>query len=82
MASKNRRQNRFLKDLRYINRQVKIARVCGFSDEDLDQPHRFHKKAALDCGNARCGLCSSTRKLYGHKTMQETKFEMFCEVAE
>ncbi len=81
MASKDKRQDRFLQKTRHIQRQVQIAKTCGLKNV-LEQPHRLHKKAAMDCGNPRCFLCGNDRKLWGSKTMQETKFEMYCEVVE
>lgn len=81
MATKDKRQDRFLQKNRHIQRQIKIAKTCGLKSV-LEEPHRLHKKAAMDCGNPRCFVCGNTRKIFGDKTMQEQKFDMFCEVVE
>ena len=81
MATKDRRQDRFLQKTRHIQRQVRIAKSCDMTTV-LEQPHRLHKKAAMDCGNPRCFVCGNSRRTFGHKTLQETKFDMFCEVTE
>lgn len=38
-------------------------------------PHRFHKKAALNCGNPNCIICMNPRKAFGEVTLQEKKFQ-------
>ena len=81
MATKDKRQDRFLQKARHIGRQIQIAKSCDMTTI-LEQPHRVHKKAAMDCGNPRCGVCGNTRRTFGHKTIQETKFEMFCEAVD
>ena len=37
--------------------------------------HRYHKMKALNCGDPNCVMCMNPRKAFGHKTMQEIKFE-------
>ncbi len=55
-----------------IKKQMKIAKRHGM---DVKEPHKFVKHHAMDCGNPRCPLCSSPRKLYNEKTIQEKSFE-------
>lgn len=54
-----------------IKRQVNIAKAKGLS---IDEPHKLAKHHALDCGVPNCPLCSSPRKLYGEKSIQERRF--------
>jgi hypothetical protein len=62
-----------------IQRQVRIAKGYGMHRNgkwrNLDQPHRNHKKAILNCGDPHCVMCMNPRKANGEKTMQERKFE-------
>jgi hypothetical protein len=55
-----------------IARQVKIAKSHGMQ---VKEPHKLAKHHALDCGQPGCVLCSSPRKLFGEKTIQEKSFE-------
>jgi hypothetical protein len=55
-----------------IARQVKIAKSHGM---EVKEPHKLAKHHALDCGQPGCVLCSSPRKLFGEKTIQEKSFE-------
>ena len=59
-----------------IHKQQKIALQYG-ADRRLveDEPHRFAKHHAMDCGVPNCPMCSSPRKLNGEKTIQEKRFE-------
>lgn len=78
MASKSKRQDRFLQKSRHIHRQFEIAKNIGFEES----PHYFHKKTALTCGNSKCVMCGNPRKFFGAVTMQEERFNMFCEVVD
>jgi hypothetical protein len=55
-----------------IRKQTKIAREFGVP---IEEPHKFHKRHALNCGNPHCYMCMNPRKADGEKTMQERKFE-------
>jgi hypothetical protein len=48
--------------------------ATGFAHSH-NQPHRYHKKKALNCGDPKCVMCANPRKVFGHKTLQEKKFE-------
>ena len=58
-----------------INRQVKIAKQHGLTEQDRDikQPHRLAKHHAMDCGNPGCMLCGNPRKLFSELTPQEQR---------
>lgn len=54
-----------------IKKQVKIAKSMGVP---VEEPHKLAKHHALDCGIPNCPMCSSPRKLYKEKTIQEKRF--------
>ena len=73
---KFKNSKRRLKDENAVNKQVKIAKVHGMTDQDLavKEPHRLAKHHAMDCGNPQCGLCGNPRR--SHKdtlTAQEKR---------
>ena len=79
--SKEKRQKRFQQKNRHIDRQVKIKKVSlWYKDGDEMQPHRYHKMKAVDCGIPGCRYCGNPRRVWGDKTIQETKFE--CQAVE
>lgn len=41
-----------------IKKQLKIAKAHG---NPVDEPHRYAKHHAMDCGNPQCGLCGNPR---------------------
>ena len=55
---KIKHSKRLLKDENAINKQVKIAKASGMK---VDEPHKFAKHHAMDCGNPECFLCSNPR---------------------
>ena len=69
---KLKHSKRLLKDENAIKKQTKIAKSHGMN---VKEPHKFAKHHAMDCGNPRCSLCSSPRKLTKEKTIQEKSFE-------
>ena len=68
---KFKHSTRLLKDDNAIKRQTKIAREFGVP---VEEPHKFAKQHALDCGNPKCLLCHS-EKVFGKKTIKERRFE-------
>jgi hypothetical protein len=56
----------------HIKRQVKIAKSHGFP---TDNPHRFAKHHATDCGTPQCVMCGNPRKIWGEETIQEKRFK-------
>lgn len=45
-----------------IARQVRIDRQHNAFSPRFIEPGRFRKRAAMDCGNPRCGLCGNPRR--------------------
>jgi hypothetical protein len=75
---KFKKSKRIQKDENAINKQVKIAKehnhVKGEYNPKMDQPHRFAKHHAMDCGNPHCFLCGNPRRTHKDKlTVQEKK---------
>ena len=68
---KFKHSKRLLKDDNAIKKQTKIAREFGVP---VEEPHKFAKQHALDCGNPKCLLCHS-EKVFGKKTIKERRFE-------
>jgi hypothetical protein len=56
-----------------IERQKRIAKTCGIKHKH-DQPHRYAKHHATNCGIPRCVMCGNPRRIFGDKTIQEKKF--------
>lgn len=58
-----------------VRKQVKIAKAHGASEYDVsvNEPHRFHKRHAMDCGNPKCVVCGNPRKVFKQRTYQERK---------
>lgn len=54
-----------------IKKQMRIAKSMGVL---IDEPHKLAKHHALDCGVSSCPICSSPRKLYKNRTIQEKRF--------
>jgi len=54
------------KDTNAINKQVKIAKQHGFTDQDksIKESHRMVKHHAMDCGNPQCPTCGNPRKTH------------------
>lgn len=77
-VDKFKHSRRLQKEENAIKKQVKIAKQHGVPDYDpsgVDQPHRFAKHHAMDCGNPECFLCGNPRKTHKDKlTIQEKKF--------
>jgi hypothetical protein len=66
---------RLLKDENAINKQLKIAKAHGSSDDkNVKNPHRLVKQHAMDCGNPKCLLCSR-EKVFGEPTIQQKRFD-------
>jgi hypothetical protein len=67
---KYKNSKRRLKDENAVKKQTKIAKAHGVP---VEEPHKFAKHHAMDCGNPGCPLCSNPRKLYNELTPQEKK---------
>lgn len=69
---KSKRNKRIEKEETAIQRQVRIAKEYGVN---VDNPHKFAKHHALNCGDPNCAMCGNPRKFFKEKTIQEKKFE-------
>jgi hypothetical protein len=66
------RSKRIQQKDRQVKRQMKIAKAKG---NRLDQPHRYAKHNAMDCGRPQCGLCGNPRWRDKERTIQEKSFD-------
>jgi hypothetical protein len=41
----------------------------------INEPHKFAKHHAMDCGNPECVMCGNPRKVWKEKTIQEKRFD-------
>jgi len=69
---KFKHSKRLLKDDNAIKKQTKIAKSHGMP---VDEPHKFAKHHAMDCGNPECVMCGNPRKVWKEKTIQEKRFD-------
>lgn len=69
---KNKKAKRLQRTANAIKKQVRIAKSLG-TTHPHNQPHRYAKTHALDCGNPKCLVCHS-EKVFGKPTLQEKKF--------
>ena len=60
-----------------VARQLKIAvashNPMATPRRDVTQPHRLHKRRAMDCGNSKCYLCGNPRKTHKDRLTQQEK---------
>ena len=59
-----------------VKKQVQIAKqhhVGNYSMQAEEQPHRFAKHHAMDCGNPQCPLCGNPRRINKQLTTQEKR---------
>ena len=69
-GDKFRHSRRLLKDQNAVNKQTKIARSHG---APVTEPHRLHKRHAMDCGNPGCYLCGNPRRTHKDPLTQQEK---------
>ena len=60
-----------------VKRQAKIAKEHGAPVKD---PHRLHKKHAMDCGNPECFLCGNPRHSGGKDKLTTQEKRLFQDV--
>ena len=72
---KFKHSKRLQKDENAVKKQVKIARQHLIVEPGklVDNPHRYHKKSALDCGNPGCYICGNPRKTHKDRLTQQEK---------
>ena len=54
----------------HIKKQTKIAKEYGIK---VDEPHKFVKHHAMDCGKPKCVMCGNPRKTFKELTQQEKR---------
>ena len=67
---KFKHSKRLLKDENAVKKQTKIAKAAGM---DVQEPHKFAKRHALNCGNPDCVMCGNPRKTFNELTTQEKR---------
>jgi hypothetical protein len=73
MSNENDRyktSRRRLKDENAVRRQTKIAQAHG---APVDQPHKFVKHHAMNCGIPNCVMCGNPRRIFQERTIQEQR---------
>ena len=61
---------RRLRNENAVKRQTGIAKMHGVP---VDQPHKFVKHHAMNCGRPGCMLCSNPRRTFNELTIQEQR---------
>ena len=65
------------KDENAVKKQLKIATEQNHINSEynpkLNQPHRFAKHHAMDCGNPKCYLCGNPRKTHKDRLTTQEK---------
>ena len=67
---KIKHSKRLQKDENVIKKQTKIAKAAGL---EVNEPHKFAKHHAMNCGNPKCIMCSNPRKTFKELTQQEKR---------
>lgn len=67
---KFKHSKRLQKDENAVKKQTKIAKEYGVP---VEEPHKFAKHHALNCGNPKCVMCSNPRKTFKERTQQEKR---------
>jgi hypothetical protein len=84
-TEKYRHSRRMHAKAKSIKRQMRIRRahaigINGMSDSEAkhNQPHRYHKRSGMTCGNSRCAMCGNPRKFFKERTIQEKRMMQTC----
>lgn len=67
---KFKHSRRLQKDENAVKKQSKIAKAHGVP---VDEPHKFAKHHAMNCGDPGCVMCSNPRKTFNELTAQEKR---------
>ena len=67
---KIKHSKRLQKDENVIKKQTRIAKSAGL---EVNEPHKFAKHHAMNCGNPKCFMCSNPRKVFKELTQQEKR---------
>ena len=69
-SDKFKMSKRRQKDENAVKKQAKIAKEFGVP---VEEPHKFAKHHAMNCGNPKCVMCSNPRKTFKELTAQEKR---------
>lgn len=61
---------RRLKDDNAVKKQTKIAKEFGLP---VDEPHKFVKRHAMNCGNPKCVMCGNPRRTFKELTNNHSR---------
>ena len=67
---KIKHSKRLQKDENAVKKQTKIAKEFGIP---VEEPHKFVKHHAMNCGNPKCVMCGNPRKTFKELTQQEKR---------
>ena len=67
---KFKHSKRMQRDENAVKKQTKIAKQYGSS---VEEPHRFVKHHAMNCGDPNCVMCANPRKIFKEPTQQEKR---------
>ena len=69
-TDKIKNSKRRQKDENAVKKQAKIAKTYGVP---VEEPHKFAKHHAMNCGNPKCVMCGNPRKTFKELTQQEKR---------
>ena len=67
---KFKHSKRIQRDENAVKKQTKIAKQYGSS---VEEPHRFVKHHAMNCGDPNCVMCANPIKIFKEPTQQEKR---------
>jgi hypothetical protein len=67
---KFKHSKRLQQDENAVKKQTKIAKQYG---SIVEEPHKFAKHHAMNCGNPNCVMCGNPRKTFNELTQQEKR---------
>jgi hypothetical protein len=67
---KFKHSKRLLRDENAVKKQTRIAKQYG---SNVEEPHRFAKHHAMNCGDPKCVMCANPRKIFNEPTQQEKR---------
>ena len=67
---KFKHSKRIQRDENAVKKQTRIAKQYGSS---VEEPHRFVKHYAMNCGDPNCVMCANPRKIFKEPTQQEKR---------
>ena len=67
---KFKHSKRMQRDENAVKKQTRIAKQYG---SNVEEPHRFAKHHAMNCGDPKCVMCSNPRRTFNEPTQQEKR---------